>query len=276
MKLTAKDLKLINSKDGFFELLDRKKINIEKTLDKLHYRKELKDLQAELVKLQNWLMETDNKLLVIYEGRDAAGKGGAIQRFSKHLQPRYHRIVALPKPSDTERGQWYFQRYVNQLPTDGEIVLFDRSWYNRAVVEPVNGFCTSEQYDRFMQQVNRFEKLLVESGLIIVKFWLDITKKEQAERFEDRREDPLKQWKISPVDAKAQQLWDRYTHYKNLMLEQTDTELCPWQVVQANSKRSARLETIRHVLNLIDYKGKDETKVSLAPDLEVIRPADAW
>lgn len=268
--LSEEDLKKINSKDGIFELLKSKKYDLDKVLAKLQYKEELEDLQAELVRLQNSMIEKGEKLLIIFEGRDAAGKGGAIQRFSKTLMPRHHRVVALPKPSDAELGQWYFQRYVNQLPTEGEIVLFDRSWYNRAVVEPVNGFCNRDQYDRFMRQVNDYEKMLQESGLKIVKFWLDISKEEQAERFQDRKEDPLKRWKISPVDAKAQELWDRYTYYQHKMFDQTNSEHCPWVIMQGNDKKKTRLEVIRYVLNKMEYKGKEQAKVNFDPDLDVV------
>jgi polyphosphate kinase 2 len=268
--LSAEDLKHINSKDGIYELLNAKKYDLEKVLEKIRYKEELEALQAELVRLQNSMIEKGDKLLIIFEGRDAAGKGGAIQRFTKTLMPRHHRVVALPKPSDVELGQWYFQRYVNQLPTEGEIVLFDRSWYNRAVVEPVNGFCNKDQYERFMRQVNDFEKMLLESGLKIVKFWLDIDKDVQADRFKDRKEDPLKRWKISPVDAKAQELWDRYTHYQQKMFDQTNSEHCPWVILQANDKKKTRLEVIRYVLNKMEYDGKKQAEISLDPNLDIV------
>ncbi len=273
--LTAEDLRRINSKDGIIELLEAKNYNLEKVLERIAYKEALNDLQAELIKLQNSMLDRDEKLLIIFEGRDAAGKGGAIQRFTKPLMPRHHWVVALPKPSDLERGEWYFQRYAKHLPTQGEMVLFDRSWYNRAVVEPVNGFCNQEQYDRFMAQVNDFEKMLIDGGLKIIKFWLDISKAEQIKRFDDRKKDPLKQWKISPVDAKAQELWDRYTHYQHKMFKQTNTAHCPWVIIQADDKKQTRLEVIRYVLNQMDYEGKNP-KLSLDPNPSLVHDVSSY
>lgn len=203
----------------------------------------------------------------MFEGRDAAGKGGSIRRFIEHLNPRSMRVVALPKPNDVELGQWYFQRYINQLPNPGEMVFFDRSWYNRAVVEPVNGFCSEEDYKQFLLQVPSFENMLYEDGIIVFKFWFSISKKEQLKRFKSRKSNPLKQWKISPVDMKAQKLWDKYTYYKEEMFYKTHSSYSPWIIVKADDKKSARLATVRFVLDNIDYEGKGtKTKVSLHPD----------
>jgi polyphosphate kinase 2 len=210
------------------------------------------------------------RIAILIEGRDAAGKGGTIRRFTEHLNPRAMRVVALPKPSDEERGQWYFQRYIRQLPNKGEIVFFDRSWYNRAVVEPVMGFCNKKEHQRFLQQVPEFEHMLYEDGVTIIKFWFSISKDEQAKRFEERRQDPLKQWKLSPVDEKAQELWDSYTRYKEEMFSKTHATFSPWIIVKANDKQAARLESLRYVLNVLPYKGKEESPIRLTPDPNVI------
>jgi polyphosphate kinase 2 len=235
----------------------------------LKYEEELVSLQVELVKLQRWLQEKGKRVAIIFEGRDAAGKGGAIRRFTEHLNPRSMRVVALPKPSEEERGQWYFQRYSKQLPNAGEIVFFDRSWYNRAVVEPVNGFCSNDEYDRFMQQVTEYEHMLYEDGIVILKFWFSITRNEQLARFDSRKSNPLKQWKLSPIDNKAQELWEKYSHYKELMFSKTHTSYSPWIIVQANDKKQARLETIRYVLNQLPYNGKTGL-TDLYPDPNII------
>ena len=213
---------------------------------------------------------TGRRVAIIFEGRDAAGKGGAIRRFTEHLNPRSMRVVALPKPTEMEKGQWYFQRYVKPLPNPGEIAFFDRSWYNRAVVEPVMNFCTKQQHQTFMQQVPEFEHMLYEDNIEIIKFWFSISKDEQARRFKGRVNNPLKQWKISPVDDKAQENWDLYTMYKEEMFSKTHTSYSPWVIVKANSKMKARLEAIRHVLNTLPYKGKGESKVNLHPDPEIV------
>lgn len=270
-QLSKEDIKLLNSQKGLLALLRKKKIKTKKILARLAYEQELEDLQVELVKMQRWVQETGQKVAIIFEGRDAAGKGGAIRRFTKHLNPRAMRVVALPKPTSEELGQWYFQRYVNQLPTKGEIVFFDRSWYNRAVVEPVNGFCDAGQYERFMSQVTDFEHMLLESGLILFKFWFDVSKDEQAQRFADRRKDVLKQWKISPVDVKAQELWDDYTKYSQAMFKRTHRSHSPWVIIQADHKPDARLESMRYVLKNINYEGRKDTKISLRPNKKVIQ-----
>lgn len=267
---TPEELELLTKKDGIKKLLKSKSPNLKKVLKELRYEEELEELQIELVKLQHWVKENNKRVCIIFEGRDAAGKGGAIQRFTENLPPRDIRIVALPKPTEVEQGQWYFQRYIAHLPNPGEIVFFDRSWYNRAVVEPVMGFCNDEQYERFMRQVPEYEHMLYEDGVILIKFWFDITKEEQQERFADRRESLLKQWKISPVDEKAQDLWDTYSEYKEKMMVGTHTSYSPWIIVVANSKKKARLESIRYVLSQINYEGKSKKGVDLTPDPEVV------
>lgn len=259
LKLTKEDVEILNSKIGLKNLFSEKKLNFEKALRMTRYELKLRALQVELIKLQNWVIENGKKVVIIFEGRDAAGKGGAIRRITAHINPRHFRIVALPQPTIEERGQWYFQRYVNKLPKPGEIVFFDRSWYNRAVVEPVNGFCTKEDYNIFMGQVNSFEKMVIESNTYLLKFYFSITKEEQARRFTEIKSTPLKKWKITPVDEKAQKLWDDYTVYKKKMFEKTNTKLCPWVIIDANKKTSARIEATEHILKTIPYiSNKDE------------------
>ncbi|MGE0759097.1 MAG: polyphosphate kinase 2 [Pirellulaceae bacterium] len=264
--LTQDELSDLHSSRDFIQLLRSKSVTVDKIKSSIKYEYDLESLQIELVKLQRWIQEEGLRLAVLFEGRDAAGKGGTIRRFIEHLNPRAMRVVALPTPTDEERGQWYFQRYMKQLPNRGEIVFFDRSWYNRAVVEPVNGFCTQDQYQRFMRQVPEFEHMLVEDGVVLVKFWFSISKEVQFARFESRRYNPLKQWKLSPLDGKAQNLWNAYTKYKEIMFSHTHTSYSPWIIVRANNKRRARLESIRYVLSLFNYKGKDTARVSLLPD----------
>lgn len=268
-KLTEEEFLLINDNRGLVELLRSKNIKLKDIFETLRYEKELVDLQIELVKLQRWVQETGQRVAVITEGRDAAGKGGTIRRFTEHLNPRALRVVALPKPSEQEMGQWYFQRYSTQLPNKGEIVFFDRSWYNRAVVEPVNDFCTEQQYRQFMQQVPEWEHMLYEDGIIIIKFWFSISKDEQQRRFDSRRTNPLKQWKLSPIDNRAQSLWDKYTEYKEEMFSKTHTSFSPWIIVKANNKKLARLESIRYVLSLFDYPNKT-TKVRVHADPNIV------
>ncbi|MDE3743926.1 polyphosphate kinase 2 [Maribacter polysaccharolyticus] len=252
--LTADDLELLNSKQGLKRLFANKKIDLQKTLAEVKYELRLREQQAELVKLQTWAIANRKKIVILFEGRDAAGKGGAIRRMSAYINPRYYRIVALNKPTEDEEGQWYFQRYVNRLPKPGKIVFFDRSWYNRAVVEPVNGFCTVEQYERFMGQVNDFEKMIISSDTYLIKFYFSISKEEQAKRFDDIRKSELKRWKLSAVDEKAQGLWDEYTKYKEVMLKDTHTDHAPWVIIKADKKTEARLEAINHVLDTIPYR----------------------
>ncbi len=270
VQLTAEELTAVNTKKGLLQLLSTKKVNVKKALVKLRYEQELEKLQIELVKLQRSIQIEGRRVAIIFEGRDAAGKGGSIRRFIEHLNPRSARVVALPKPTDVQKGQWYFQRYVEQLPNPGEIVFFDRSWYNRAVVEPVMGFCSEKQYRIFMQQVPEFEHMLYEDNLELVKFWFSISKDVQAERFESRRDDPLKQWKISPVDDRAQENWDLYTKYKNEMFSKTHTSYSPWIIVKANDKKKARLESMRYVLSALEFEGKERAGISLTPDPNIV------
>lgn len=259
MELTKKDVKLLNAKKGLKEMLmGSKKINLTKTIDFVTKEDEIKKLQVELIKLQSWVIDNKQRVIIIFEGRDAAGKGGAIRRFTHYLNPRQIKNVALNKPTEDEQGQWYFQRYISRLPKHGEIVFFDRSWYNRAVVEPVNGFCTEKQYQVFMNQVNEFEKMLVDDDIYLIKFYFSITKEEQARRFKKIKTDPLKKWKMSPVDDNAQELWSTYTKYKKLMFEKTNTDIAPWTIVSANVKIDARIETIKHVLKQLPYKKNRE------------------
>ena len=251
---TQEEMDLLNSKVGWYTLLKNKKVRVDKALEEIRYVAELKQEQEKLIKLQNWVIDNDQKVVILFEGRDAAGKGGAIRRITEYINPRHFRIVALNIPTHDERNQWFFQRYVNQLPKPGEIVFFDRSWYNRAVVEPVNGFCTEEEYNVFMSQVNDFERMLVDSNTILIKLYFSITKEEQARRFQDIKGDPLKRWKMTPVDEKAQALWDDYTRYKDKMFEATNTEVAPWLIIDANKKSSARMAAIKHVLDVIPYE----------------------
>ncbi|WP_341643275.1 polyphosphate kinase 2 [Thauera sp. SDU_THAU2] len=235
----------------------------DKKLPNKEYEAELKRLQIELVKVQFWLQATGKRVIAVFEGRDAAGKGGAIHATMSYMNPRSARIVALTKPTETERGQWYFQRYVATFPTAGEFVLFDRSWYNRAGVEPVMGFCTPEQYEKFLKETPRFEKLITSEGIHFFKFWLNIGREMQLKRFHDRRHDPLKIWKLSPMDIASLGKWDDYTSKRDRMLKETHTEHAPWTVVRANDKRRARLNVIRHMLKTLDYEGKDKKSISV-------------
>lgn len=241
-------------------------------ISKKTYEKELHDLQVELLKLQRWVKGEGERIVLLFEGRDAAGKGGAIRRFTENINPRGARTVALTKPNDTERGQWYFQRYVAHLPTQGEIVLFDRSWYNRAGVEIVMGFCTPQEYGEFFRQAPGFERSIVESGTHLFKFWFTVSREIQLDRFESRKTDPLRQWKFSPVDEASLGKWDEYTRARDAMLIHTDSTASPWIVVNSNEKKRARLESIRHVVNSIDYEHKDRD-VARPPDPLVVQSA---
>jgi polyphosphate kinase 2 len=222
----------------------------------LSYNKELKKLQVELLKYQNYVKEKGLKVIMIFEGRDAAGKGGTIKRITEHLNPRGARIVALSKPNEQERTQWYFQRYAQHLPSAGEMVLFDRSWYNRAMVEPVMGFCSDEEYQKFLDDAPVFEKMIIDKDTKIFKFYFSISKEEQASRLQERENDPLKQYKLSPIDQLAQKLWDEYTLAKQKMLKATNTKYAPWTVVKSDNKKKARINIIKHILNLVDYPNK--------------------
>ena len=249
------DIKKLNSNKSIQFLLQGKEpISTEKALRYVNYENELEECQVELIKLQQWVISNKKRLCVIFEGRDAAGKGGAIRRITHHLNPRNYRVVALPKPTEVEKGQWYFQRYIQQLPNPGEIVFFDRSWYNRAVVEPVNNFCSPDEYQRFMDEVNNFETMITNDGIILMKFYISISKNEQVKRFEELNNDPLKRWKITPVDKKAQDLWDDYTTYKEKMFAHTDNKKNPWVIIEANKKMRARMKIINHILENTPYK----------------------
>jgi len=270
VQITKEEFEVIGSNEELLKIIQNKGKNIDKVLKKLQYEDELKKLQIELVKLQQWVSKEKKRVVIIFEGRDAAGKGGNIRRFSEHLNPRSINLVALTKPTEEEKGQWYFQRYIKELSNPGEIVFFDRSWYNRAVVEPVMGFCNDEQYFRFMLQVPEFEHMLYEDGVKIIKFWFSISKEEQKARFDSRLETPLKRWKFSPVDQKGQELWDKYTFYKEQMFSKTHTTYCPWITVKANDKKVARLETMRYVLSQFEYPNKDKALTTLFPDPNII------
>lgn len=241
-------------------------------LDQDNYEAQLTALQIELVKVQQHLQAEGGRIVVVMEGRDAAGKGGTIKRYLANLSHRHNRVVALDKPTDTERGQWYFQRYIATLPTEGEQVLFDRSWYNRAGVEPVMGFCTPGQTTEFLDQVPEFERMLVDDGVRLFKFWLNIGREMQLKRFHARRHDPLKVWKLSPVDLKAMEKWDDYTEARNVMMVRSHSDVAPWTVVRANDKRRARIAVIRCVLNALDYAGRDEKAIG-DTDEQIVRPA---
>ncbi|WP_372744454.1 polyphosphate kinase 2 [Lutibacter sp.] len=269
-KLTIEDFESVSSNKELLKIIEKKNISLEKVNAKIFYEEDLKKLQIELVKFQKWVVKNNKRVAIIFEGRDAAGKGGNIRRFTEHLNPRAMRVVALTKPTKVERGQWYFRRYIKELPNSGEIVFFDRSWYNRAVVEPVMGFCNEHQYDNFMVQVPEFEHMLYEDGVVIIKFWFSISKGEQLARFNERISTPLKRWKFSPVDRKGQELWDKYRHYKELMFSKTHTSYSPWIIVRANNKKTARLESIRHVLSLFNYDGKSEALTTLLPDPNIV------
>lgn len=268
--ISLTELKNLRTKDDLVALYEKKNADPAKVLRTIRYEETLEQLQVELVKLQRYVQHKGIRLAIIFEGRDAAGKGGTIRRFTEHLNPRTIRVVALPKPTEEETGQWYFQRYVRQLPNKGEIVFFDRSWYNRSVVEPVMGFCNESQYQTFMNQVPDFEHMLYEDGIILIKFWFSISKEEQLRRFKSRLENPLKQWKVSPVDMEAQKMWDKYTEYKDEMFSKTHTSYSPWIIVKANNKQRARLESIKYVLSTIPYEGKNEAKITLFPDPNIV------
>ena len=271
--LTIEDFQKSNNKEEFLQIVknkvDEKKVT--DILNKIAYEDELLHLQAELVNLQQWVAKNNKRVCVIFEGRDAAGKGGSIRRFSEHLNPRSMRVVALTKPTVVEQGQWYFRRYIKELPNPGEIVLFDRSWYNRAVVEPVMGFCNKSQYDKFMVQVPEFEHMLYEDGVILIKFWFSISKEEQIYRFNSRLENPLKRWKFSPVDQEGQNRWDDYTFYKEQMFSKTHTTFSPWIIIKTNNKQAARLESMRYVLSKFDYDNKKNSAVTLLPDPNIVQ-----
>ncbi|WP_234087007.1 polyphosphate kinase 2 [Azonexus sp. R2A61] len=230
-------------------------------MQRRNYERQKYRLQVELLKLQAWVKETGQKVVILFEGRDAAGKGGTIKRFMEHLNPRGARVVALEKPTPTEMGQWYFQRYVQHLPTNGEIVLFDRSWYNRAGVERVMGFCSDQQYAEFVRQAPEFERMLARTGTHLIKFWFSVSQEEQRRRFRERKVHPLKQWKLSPIDMASLDKWDDYTKAKEAMFFHTDTADAPWTVIKSNCKKRARLNAMRYVLHKLPYANKDTTRI---------------
>ena len=241
-------------------------------ISRTEYEKRKKELQIELLKVQNWVRETGQKIVILFEGRDAAGKGGTIKRIMEHLNPRGARVVALEKPSEQEKGQWYFQRYINHLPTEGEIVLFDRSWYNRAGVEKVMNFCTPSEYLEFMRQTPELERMLTRSGIRFFKFWFSVSREEQFRRFQARRVDPLKQWKLSPIDLASLDKWDSYTEAKESMFFYTDTADAPWTVIKSDDKKRARLNAMRHLLSRLPYPDKNEA-IDLQPDPLIVSNA---
>jgi polyphosphate kinase 2 len=271
--LTKEDFESYSGKESFKKVIKTKlnKTRYDSIINVINYESELLKLQAELVDLQQWVAKHKKRVCILFEGRDAAGKGGAIRRFTEHLNPRSMRVVSLTKPTEIEKGQWYFRRYIKELPEPGELVFFDRSWYNRAVVEPVMDFCNDEQYNSFMSQVPEFEHMLYEDGVIIIKFWFSISKEEQNKRFNSRLKNPLKQWKFSPVDKEGQIRWDKYTSYKEQMFSQTHTSFSPWIIIKTNSKKQARLESIRHVLSHFEYERKGSSKSIILPDPNVVQ-----
>ena len=244
----------------------------DKKMTRHEYEQIKRDLQIELLKLQSWVKETGQKVVLIFEGRDAAGKGGTIKRFTEHLNPRGARVVALEKPTERERTQWYFQRYIDHLPAGGEIVMFDRSWYNRAGVERVLGYCTPEEYFEFMREAPELERMLVHSGIHLVKFWFSVSRGEQLTRFAARQTDPVRQWKLSPTDLESLDKWDAYTEAKETMFGFTDTADAPWTVVKSNDKKRARVNALRYVLHTLDYTDKDPA-LAAAPDPLIVGPA---
>ncbi len=253
----------LEDNDDFYGLFDERDAESDAKSERRRYFAELFRLQGELVKLQSWVVKTGHKVVILFEGRDAAGKGGVIKRITQRLNPRVCRVAALPAPSDRERTQWYFQRYVPHLPAAGEVVLFDRSWYNRAGVERVMGFCNDEQYEEFFRTVPEFERMLARSGIQLIKYWFSISDEEQHLRFLSRIHDPLKQWKLSPMDLESRRRWEAYTKAKEIMLERTHIAEAPWWVVQADDKKKARLNCIHHLLQQVPYEEVEQPTVQL-------------
>lgn len=270
--LTLEDFQKFKNQKVFLKILKSKlsKKKLSRILYDVQYEKELLLLQAELVNLQHWVVKNKRRVCIIFEGRDAAGKGGAIRRMAEHLNPRALRIVALTKPTKVEKGQWYFRRYIKELPNPGELVFFDRSWYNRAVLEPVMGFCNDEEYNKFMIQVPEFEHMLYEDGVHLIKLWFSISKKEQLKRFNSRLTNPLKFWKFSSVDMEGQKKWENFTFYKDQMFVKTHTSFSPWIIIKTNNKKEARLESIRYVLSRFNYDSKKDSQTTLMPDPNIV------
>lgn len=268
-KLTA----LQHDRDTVRRLFETGEYPYRKKMGVREYEKQKALLQVELLKVQDWVRDTGERIVILFEGRDAAGKGGTIKRFTEHLNPREARVVALNKPSEEERGQWFFQRYIKHLPTAGEIVFYDRSWYNRAGVERVMDFCAPQEYLEFMRQTPEFERMLVRSGIRLFKYWFSVTQAEQKRRFEARETDPLKQWKLSPIDRASLDKWDDYTEAKEAMFFYTDTADAPWTVIRSNDKKRARLTCMRHFLASLDYPDKD-TEVAKPPDPLIFHQAE--
>jgi len=251
IKTQADELSILKSILGNYKKIDP--FILEKGIQKIYDYEEMKEYQIELIKLQKYLEKTKKKMIIIFEGRDASGKGGAIRRITRYMNSRHYRVVALGKPTDTQRNQWFFQKYIEHFPTGGEMVLFDRSWYNRAMVEPVFGFCTPEQYEIFMEDVVNFEHDLVRQDIILIKLYFSVSKSEQLSRFQSRKDDPLKQWKLSEVDLQAQDLWDEFSEKKYEMLRRTNSKSAPWHIVRSDNKHKARIEAVKIILNSIDY-----------------------
>lgn len=252
--MTTEDLEKLNSSRGLISLLMKDSLNLDRAIRYVRYERKLRKLQVELIRMQKWAIENNERIVVIFEGRDAAGKGGAIRRITERINPRHFKVVALPKPNEEERAQWYFERYIKKFPKQGELVFFDRSWYNRAIVEPVNNFCTDQEYHQFMSQVDDFEKMITSSGIRLIKIYMSISKREQSKRFHDIKKDPLKQWKITKVDEHAQEFWDDYTAYKKKLFSNTEAKQgIPWKVIRANRKTFARIEAIKYILDQLPY-----------------------
>ena len=262
--LNAKNGKIPWNADGSYPY--------ETKMDVLEYEQHKHELQIELLKMQNWVKETKQRVVIIFEGRDAAGKGGTIKRFMEHLNPRGAHVIALEKPNARERNQWYFQRYIQHLPSKGEIILFDRSWYNRAGVEKVMGFCSDQEYLEFLRQTPDLERMLVNSGIIVFKYWFSASRTEQFNRFKSRQKDPLKQWKLSPIDMASLERWDDYSKAKDNMMFHTHTNDAPWTIIRSDDKKRGRINCMRHFLSTLDYPGKDDRVVGKADPLIVGSP----
>jgi polyphosphate kinase 2 len=253
-KFNKNELKLLSSNKGIRYLLSGNEIDYDEVIHRLQFEEKIVDLQAELIKFQNWVIENEKRVIILFEGREFAGKGNTINTCTEHLNPRSFTKVALNKPNENELGQWYFKRYVERLPEKGEIIFFDRSWYNRAVVEPVNGFCTSKEYARFMSEVNYFERMLISDGILLTKFYLDISKKTQEDRIKEVKASPLTRWQLSQVDLKAVELWDQYTKYTNKMLKKTNGKKNPWNVIESDDLKKSKNQVIQTILDKHPYK----------------------